>query len=249
MVDVDQKLTRNRLLAQLSHSDFDLLAPHLEPVQCRLRDVLIEADAPIERVFFPEDLIASVVAITSESRIEVGLVGREGLVGASVALGVGRVPFRFLVQLAGNALVVPVAQFRTAIVRSPPLLELIGRYIHVLSVQTAGTAYANASFQIEARLARWILMTHDRLDGDELWLTHEFMSMMLGVRRAGITEAALFLEKKGYIQGVRGRITVLDRVALRNLAAGSYGVPEAEYEALIAPRSTLAYPRVWERDM
>src|SRR5215211_5495767 len=137
MAQLDQQPIRNGLLTQLPRSDFNLLAKHLQPVECELSDVLIEANAPIERAYFPEDSITSILAKTSESRIEVGLIGREGLVGASVALGVGRVPYRFLVQGAGSALAIPAVRLRIAIESNQALRELIGRYVHVLSVQTA----------------------------------------------------------------------------------------------------------------
>src|SRR5215207_9926901 len=187
MAYLQQAAVRNRLLSGLTPEGFGLLQPHLEPMPLDLRQWLIEAGEPIQHVYFPEHGIVSIVADTSEGRIEVGLIGPEGMAGLPVVLGIERSPHSYLVQAAGEALRVPAPDLRTALRQSPSLHAGFLRYAHALMVQTAQTAYANAGFTIEARLARWILMTDDRLERDELPLTHDFLSMMLGVCRPGVT--------------------------------------------------------------
>src|SRR5215210_374765 len=224
---------RNQLLAALTSEDFDLLDPHFERVPLNFRDMLIEAKEPIQHVYFPERGIASILANTCEGRIEVGLIGREGMVGVPVVLGIDRSPHAYLIQATGEAQRITTPDLRAVIAESPSLNARLLRYVHAMMVQTAQTAYANASFNIEARLARWILMTHDRLESDELPLTHEFLSMMRGVRRPGVTVAVQTLEGSGLIRASRGRITVLDRAKLEEVADEAYGVSEAEYASIM----------------
>jgi CRP-like cAMP-binding protein len=163
-----------------------------------------------------------------------GIIGREGLVGVPIVLGVDRSPHGFLVQAEGKALRIATADLRAINAERPAIHAVLMRYVHALMVQTASTAFSNASFTIEARLARWILMTRDRLDSEELPLTHEFLSMMLGVRRPGVTVAVQILEGNGLIRATRGRITVLDRKKLEELADSAYGLAEAEYASAMA---------------
>jgi CRP-like cAMP-binding protein len=229
MARLQQISTRNRLLFALNRDDFDLLQPDLEPVALELRQWLIEAGEPIQQVYFPEHGIVSILADTSQGRIEVGLIGPEGMAGLPVVLGIERSPHGYMVQAAGEALRIPAQDLRTALRQSSSLQAGFLRYAYALMVQTAQTAYANAGFTIEARLARWILMTDDRLEGDELPLTHDFLSMMLGVHRPGVTLAVQSLEGNRMIRAARGRLTVLDRSGLEAVAGTAYGVPEAEY--------------------
>lgn len=230
----DQKTTRNRILAALSPEDFGLLAPNLEAVRLELREFLAEANEPIRHVYFPERGIASVLASAEEGKIEVGIIGREGMVGVPVVLGTDRSPYGFLVQQDGEALRIAVQDLEAALAQSPTMMRMFSRYLYAFMVQVAQTAYANASFTIEARLARWILMTRDRSDSDELTLTHDFLAMMLGVRRPGVTVATHVLEGAQMIRANRGRITILDREKLQDLAHDSYGVAEAEYGRVMA---------------
>lgn len=233
MSQLQQSSTRNRLLRAISPEDFALLAPHLESVMLELRALLITAGEDIEHVYFIERGLSSVLADEAEDRIEVGVIGPEGFAGVPVVLGVDRSPFTFMVQGEGTALRIPAGALRTAIGQSPSLLSLLARYVHCFMVLLSQTAYANAVFGIEARLARWILMTQDRLEQDDLPLTHEFLAMMLGVRRPGVTVATHVLEGNGLIRARRGRITVLDRERLKDLAGPSYGLPEAEYARVV----------------
>jgi CRP-like cAMP-binding protein len=226
MARLQQISTRNRLLFALNRDDFDLLQPDLEPVALELRQWLIEAGEPIQQVYFPEHGIVSILADTSQGRIEVGLIGPEGMAGLPVVLGIDHSPHGYMVQAAGKALRITTPELRTALQQSPALQAGFLRYAHALMVQTAQTAYANARFTIEARLARWILMTDDRLVGQ---VTHDFLSMMLGVHRPGVTLAVQSLEGNRMIRAARGRLTVLDRSGLEAVAGTAYGVPEAEY--------------------
>src|SRR5215204_2053481 len=234
MAYLQQISTRNHLLSALNRDEFDLLQPDLEPVALDLRQWLIEAGEPIQHVTFPEHGIISILADTSEGRIEVGLLGPEGMAGLPVVLGIERSPHGYMVQAAGEALRITAQDLRTALRHSPSLQAGLLRYAHTLMVQTAETAYANAGFTIEARLARWILMTDDRLNHDELPLTHDFLSMMLGVRRPGVTIAVQNLEGNRLIRAKRGHITVLDRTGLEGVADSAYGASEAEYARVMA---------------
>jgi len=235
MAHPQQASVRNRLLSALMPEDFDLLQPHLEAVPLNLRQWVIAAGAPIQHVTFPERGIISILADTSEGRIEVGLIGPEGMAGLPVVLGIDRSPHGYMVQAAGEALRITAPDLRTALRHSPSLHARFLRYAHALMVQTAQTAYANAGFTIEARLARWILMTDDRLVRDELPLTHDFLSMMLGVRRPGVTIAVQSLEGNRLIRAKRGSITVLDRTGLEGVADSAYGASEAEYASVMGP--------------
>src|SRR3954451_15063795 len=163
MAHLQQASVRNRLLSALNPDDFGLLRPYLEPVALELRQWLIEAGEPVQHVIFPEQGIVRILSDTCEGRIEVGLIGPEGMAGLPVVLGVDRSPHGYMVQAAGEALRITTLELRTALQQSPSLQAGLLRYAHALMVQTAQTAYANAGFSIEARLARWILMTDDRL--------------------------------------------------------------------------------------
>ena len=225
---------RNRLLGKLSGDAFGVLKPHLEAVTLELRQVLCGPDEPISHVYFPDSGIASVVLSTRhESGIEIGLVGREGFVGTSVALGVGRSPHKAFIQGPGKGWRLPADVFAQALDDNVELRRLILAYIHAHLVQLASTAHSNADFTVEERLARWILMCQDRTDGNDLSMTHEFMALMLGVRRPGVTVATHVLEGERLIRARRGVITVLDREGLKKLADGSYGTAEAEYDRVI----------------
>ena len=226
----------NRLLASLLPADLGLLRPHLEPIPLRLRDVLIEANQPIGHVYFPQSGMGSVIHDTAEGRVEVGVIGREGLCGLPVLLGADQAPHEHMVQGEGEALRISSEALRSAMGQSPSLQALLLLYGQTFLVQVAQTAFVNATHGIEVRLARWLLMTQDRMESNELQLTHDFLSMMLGVRRAGVTVALHVLEGNGLIRATRGLVTVRDRERLIELADGTYGPPEAEYARLMGQR-------------
>lgn len=178
--------------------------------------------------------ISSITTHGANGRVEVGMVGREGLVGGvPVLLGTDRVPHDHFMQLAGDGLRISAATLLAALDESPTLRRLLLRYVQAEIMQVRHTAYTNAVHDTEARLARWLLMCLDRVDGNELPLKHEFLSFMLGVRRSGVTLALQTLEGTGRIRGRRMRIIVLDREGLEQVADGGYGAPEAEYARLI----------------
>ena len=228
------KTYRNQLLALLSPQDLALLAPHLEHKEFAVRYIIEEPGRAIRHVYFVERGFASMVANGISGReVEVGLIGREGMTGTAVVLGSDRSPHATYIQLAGGGYRLTAAALRTTMAASNSLRGLLLNYAHILMVQTAQTALANGRAKLEERLARWILMGRDRINGDALHLTHEFLSIMLGVRRAGVTEALHILEGRGLIGADRGNVHVVDRKGLEKVAGGTYGVPEAEYRRLI----------------
>lgn len=222
--------TRNLILAKLARKDLARLRPHLEPIVVELRHMMEESNRPISHVYFMEQGIASTVAKGADGKeIEVGLIGREGMSGLSVLMGHRRTPNRTYAQVAGHAQRIPVRALRSAFEASATLRTLLLRYAHSFMIQTAHTAIANGRANLEQRLARWVLMAHDRMETDEVPLTHEFLSIMLGVRRAGVTTALNALEGRRVVRPGRGLIEVLDRKGLEKLAGGYYGIPEAEW--------------------
>src|SRR3954467_6963659 len=229
-----QASVRNRLLAALSPADFSLLEPQLEPIPLPVRTCLAEPNRPIGHVYFLEQGIASVVASTPLGRrIEVGIIGREGLTAPCVLLGVGRSPHECFVQTPGAGLRILADDLRRALAASAALHQHLLRFVQAFMIQMGQTALANACHVVEQRLARSLLMCRDRVDGDGLAPTQEFLSLRLGVRRAGVTVALQALEERGLIATQRGQVTVLNRARLAAVAGGSYGAAEAEYERLI----------------
>ena len=222
------------MLAALAPSDLGLLAPHLTAVELERRHPLEYPNKKIEHVYFIEQGIASVVAAGDSGRqIEVGLIGCEGVTGLAVILGDDRSPRSTYMQVGGSGRKISVQDFRNAMERSKSLDKLLMHYTQAFMVQTSHTAVANARGSVEERLARWILMAHDRVEGDDIPLTHEFLAIMLGTRRPGVTKSVQALTKKGLIRTDRALITVVDRDGLMKRAGKLYGVPEAEYERLI----------------
>jgi CRP-like cAMP-binding protein len=225
---------RNQLLASLSTDDLDLLEPHLKSVTLGLRKQLEKPNRRIEAVYFPESGFASVVAIQSNGKqVEVGLIGREGMTGLPIVLGNHRSPHSTYIQAAGTGKCIPSKELREATRSSLTLRDSLLKYVQAFGVQTTHTAISNAHARMDVRLARWLLMAHDRIGDDALSLTHEFLSLMLGVRRAGVTEALDTLRKQRLISYKRGTITVRDRKGLVRTAGEAYGIPEAEYRRLI----------------
>ena len=226
----------NRILAAMSKSDLALMQRFLEPVTLKLRRRLQASNRRVAALFFPENGIASMVAIGGGDRrqAEVAVIGREGMTGLPIVLGTDRSPCEIFMQVEGDGLCISAGDFRLAVKESDLIMKHFLRYSHVLAVQGSYTALANARGNLQERLARWLVMAHDRMDSDELFLTHEFLSLMLGVRRAGVTVALQLLENEGLIEANRGCVTVRDRDGLEESANGLYGVPEAEFERLFS---------------
>jgi CRP-like cAMP-binding protein len=224
----------NRLLSSLSKADFGLLLPDLEAVSLDLRKVLERPNKRIDDVYFPDAGFASVVAVQpKQTKVEVGLIGREGMTGLPVVLGNHKTPHETYIQAAGHGQRLSATKLRKAMAASSSLQSLLLKFVQAFMVQTAQTAISNARAKLNERLARWILMADDRIDGSRLPLTHEFLSLMLGVRRAGVTEALHALESEGLIRASRGEIIVRSRKGIERRAGGSYGIPEAEFRRLI----------------
>ena len=234
MAHISQSSLHNRLLRAMSADDFGLLQPHLTEVSQKKGAVISEPNEPIEHVHFPERGIASIVATAGEGhRLEVGIYGREGMSGTTLVLGSDRTPHKHFYQVEGSAIIVAADELSGAIQQSPLLNRLMLRYVQAFQVQITYTALSNGTYNIEERLARWLLMCHDRIDGDELSLTHEFLGIMLGVRRSSVTLALKPLEAAQVITARWGRLTILKRSKLEEIAGNSYGPPEAEYARLI----------------
>jgi hypothetical protein len=225
---------RNRILDRLSPADFGILAPRLQPVQLKFRERLQTVNRPLEAVFFPESGFATAMATSQGScrQSEVAIVGREGMTGLPVVLGADQSPWDVLMQVAGYGQRISAGDLRAAMDRSVTLRGSFLRFAHVSAVQCGHTALANAQGKINERLARWLLMAHDRIDGDALELTHDTLSLMLGTRRAGVSTAIGQFEQKGVIETRRRAIIVRDRRGLEQCANGLYGAPEAEFERL-----------------
>ena len=223
----------NRLLKRLARDDFALLAPHLETVDLPLRQKLEVRNRRIEHVYFPRSGFASVVINGNNGNsIEVALIGREGMTGLAVLMGTDRAPYDIFIQFAGEGFRIAVDNLRRVITKNPRLHNVFLRYGHAFIVQSAYTSLANARFRMDERLARWLLMAHDRVENDEMLLTHEFLALMLGARRPGVTVALNHLADAGLIRTSRGTITMVDRKALEKVANGAYGGPEAEFQRL-----------------
>jgi CRP-like cAMP-binding protein len=220
----------NRLLSFLSADDRKLFAAHLKPVELKLRHTLEQANQLIEHVYFLEDGIASVVGDSKTfGQIEIGIIGKEGVTGLYMILGSDQSPYETFMQVAGGGLQIETDKLRAAMDKSRTLHQLLLRYVQVFMIQTSQTALCNASSLLTQRLARWLLMCEDRLNAKPMPLTHQFLAMMLGVQRSGVTIALGELEDRQLIRSKRGQITIVDRPTLEKLTNGTYGLAEAEY--------------------
>lgn len=222
----------NQLLAQLSPAVRQRLTALGEIVDLKLSDTLANAGHPTTSVLFPIHGFVSLLAeVDAEHAIEVGLVGREGMLGVQLALGVATEPLLVLVQGAGAALRIDAAGFHRALAEHAALRSTISRYIYVLFAQHARSAACLRFHLIEQRLARWLLMSQDRAHADEFIVTQEFMAYMLGVRRVGVTEAAGALQRQQLIAYDRGAMTILDRAGLERAACSCYASDRAAHAA------------------
>ena len=215
----------NSLLAALPRRDYLHLLPALKPVALTFGEVLYEPGEVIRHVYFPNNSVVSLLTLVDgHQALEVGLVGREGLVGIPLALGVGVTSVRALVQGAGTAMRMESARFRGEFARCAPLQRELYRYAHVLMAQVTQTAACNRFHVVEARLARWLLMTRDRVQSEQFRLTQEFLAHMLGVRRVGVTHAAGALQRRKLISYSRGKIRILDQKGLEAASCGCYEI-------------------------
>jgi CRP-like cAMP-binding protein len=226
---------RNHLLCRLSDADFALIKDRLETVELGMRMPLEDRNRAIEKVYFPQAGMASVVATSGQHQVEAGVIGREGMTGIAVLLADDRSANSTFIQVAGTGLCITADALRDALQQSESMRTLFLRFVQAFMTQMSQTALANGRAKLDERLARWLLMAHDRLQGRELPLTHEFLALMLGVRRAGVTTALQALEDRGFISIKRGLIVMEDRDAVLTFAGALYGIPEAEYRRLITP--------------
>jgi len=221
---------QNHLIERLPRKDRTRLLAVCEPCELTLGDVLCEPGKATRHVWFPIDGFISMVApIDGKPALEVGMVGREGMLGAHLALGVVTVPLHALVQGAGSALRVTTTAFRAELARSPALQRVLNRYLYVLMAQLTGSAACLRFHEIGPRLARWLLMSQDRAHAARFHVTHEFLAYMLGVRRVGVTAAASTLQRSGLIEYHRGEMAVLDRKGLEAAACDCYANDSQAY--------------------
>jgi CRP-like cAMP-binding protein len=227
---------QNSVLAALPRKSYLRLLPNLAPVDLVFGKILYEPGAPIRDVYFPDrSLVSLLTVVEGHLALEVGLVGPEGMVGFPLALGVDLSPVRALVQGAGPALKMSAARFRTELRASPPLQRELHRYVHMMMAQISQTAACNRFHMVEARLARWLLMTRDRMRSPKFRMTHEFLSHMLGVRRVGVTEAASALQRRKLIEYRRGNIEILDNRGLEAACCSCYKVVRDMHDGKSGP--------------
>jgi CRP-like cAMP-binding protein len=225
----------NKLLAKLSGKNYQRLLTGLEEVTLTFGEILYEPGKPIRYVYFPNDALVSLLSLADgHLALEVGMVGHEGMVGTPEALGIHVSPFRALVQGSGTALRMSSTRFSKELGQCPPLQQMLDRYVHVLMTQVTQTAACNRFHVVEQRLARWLLMTLDRVSQNPFQLTQDFLSHMLGVRRVGVTKAASALQQRKLISYTRGHITVLDRAGLEAFSCGCYRAAIDTYEHTFA---------------
>ena len=226
--------TGNGLLAALRPEDLEGLRPHLKYMELIHRQVLLKAGAPIEHVYFPlQGMVSLVRQLEDGVEIEVGIVGNDGIAGAPIILGTTVMPCEAMVQLPGAALRLPADILRAELDRSPELKALLLRYVQAFFAQISQSVACNGRHSLEQRLARWMLMAHDCVEGDELLLSHEFLAMMLARRRAGVTTAVGTLKSAGVISNSHGRIVIRDRKGLETAACECYRTVKQEFARLL----------------
>jgi CRP-like cAMP-binding protein len=227
----EPKAFKNRVLASLPPEPFKRLGEVLEPVSLKFGQVLYEPGKAIRHVYFPIDCLISLLTTVDKRRsLEVGMVGNEGMAGMPFILGMGVSGVRALVQGGGEALRMAAAPFRIEFDRNPALQEALYRYMYALMAQISQTAACNRFHQAQPRLARWLLMTRDRVMSDEFLLTHEFLAHMLGMRRGGVTQAASALKRRKLIRYQRGEIQILDLKGLKAMSCSCYQIVQTAFK-------------------
>ncbi|HLB10026.1 MAG TPA: Crp/Fnr family transcriptional regulator [Gemmatimonadaceae bacterium] len=229
---ITRPATTNLLLASIAPDDLELITTQLEPVRLRLRDVLYDPGAKIEHVYFPTTGCVSMIHATVDGSVEVGTIGLEGLVGVPVLLRSDSEPTRALVQVEGEAYRITSDAFRDVVSESKHMERIFLRYAMALFNQVAQSVACNRLHSLEERCARWLLITHDRVEGDEFKLTQEFLSYMLGVHRPAVTLAAGILQQAGFIHYSRGHIVITDRAGLEGASCGCYKATTDNYALL-----------------
>ena len=226
----------NRLLASLPEADLQRWRPHLQPVAMPLGQALYESGEPLSHGYFPTTAIVSLMYVTeSGASSEIAVVGNDGIVGVPLFMGGGSTPSRAVVQSAGEGFRMSGRAIREEFSRSAPVMRLLLRYTQALIAQMAQVTVCNRHHRVDQQLCRWLLLSLDRLPGNDLVVTQELIANMLGVRREGVTEAATALQRAGLISYRRGHITVLDRTGLERRSCECYAVVKAEYDRLMPP--------------
>ncbi len=220
-------------LADLPFAEIDRIRPHLQRVELRLHETVIEPDAPIQSVYLPEEgVLGQIVTLSEGTAVEVGMVGREGVAGLAAFLGASRSPDEVICQVPGTFLRMRAADFVEQAQRNPVLREHLLRYTQAVLSWRAQIVACNRRHPVEARLARWLLKTHDRVEGDSFPVTHEVLALMLGVRRPSVTPAARSLGRRGLIAYRHGTLRIVDRAGLEQAACECYSTIRREFERL-----------------
>jgi CRP-like cAMP-binding protein len=234
LVDSSAHPKHNKLLAALPEADWQRWLPNLEPVDLPLGEVLYEPGATLSHVYFPTTAIVSLLYVMENgASAEIAVAGNEGIVGISLFMGGESTPSRAVVQSAGQAFRMKAQTLKDEFGQHGPVLHLLLRYTQALITQMAQTAVCNRHHSLDQQLCRWLLLSLDRLQGNQLVMTQELIANMLGVRREGVTEAALKLQKAGFITYARGHIKVLDRSGLEECTCECYAVVKKEYDRLL----------------
>jgi CRP-like cAMP-binding protein len=229
---------KNKLLGALPQTEFDRVSAHLEVVSLTLGEVLYESGDKLDYVYFPTTSIISLLYIMENgATAEIGVVGNDGVLGIALFMGGDTTPNRAVVQSAGHAVKMPARELKAEFTLGGVFHNLLLRYTQALITQISQTAVCNRLHPIEQQLCRWLLLSHDRLDSDELVMTHDLISNMLGVRREGVTVAAQKLASQGLIRNDRGAITVLDRLGIERSVCECYKVVSEEYRRLLESNS------------
>jgi CRP-like cAMP-binding protein len=234
----DSQRLANRLLALLPRRDYERLRPHLERVPLEYRKSLYRARKAIDYVYFIETGVGSLVnTMANGQAAEVGTIGNEGMVGLPLVLGDDRAPMSVYVQVPGVGMKMEASLFVQELARSGSMRDVMHRYSHAFFNQVAQSAACNHFHTLEQRTCRWMLMTHDRMQSDEFLLTQEFLAMMLGVQRTGVSAAAASLKEGGLIRYTRGNVTILDRRGLEQRSCECYAVSKREFDRLLGARA------------
>jgi CRP-like cAMP-binding protein len=227
----------NRLLSLLTRADYQRLRPHLQPVALEYRKSLYEANTQIGFVWFIETGVGSLVNVMENGdAAEVGTIGNEGIVGLPLLLGDNRAPTSVYVQVPGVGLRMKAALFAREMAESSSMRKVMQHYAHAFFNQVAQSAACNQFHSLRQRCCRWLLMTHDRMQADEFLLTQEFLAMMLGVQRTGVSSVAGTLQREGMIRYRRGNVTILDRAGLERKSCECYGISAREFDRLLTRR-------------
>jgi CRP-like cAMP-binding protein len=229
----------NHILKAFDEDTIRRLTPHLERVELSLGEYIFHANTKITHAYFPERSVVSLVATTSKGESsEIAVIGREGLVGWQITMGTSYSPYECMIQIADGGYKLPARVLLEEFRRSDTAHDIVLAFVNKLMVQMSQTTLCNGRHTVEERLCRWLLMSHDRVDGDEIGLTHEFLSVMLGVTRVSVTIAARSLQAIGHISYTRGKITITDRKGLVEGSCECYTIVQREYDRPFGDRNT-----------